>query len=101
MLFDKDTNSWSELAKGVHFGGNEWSPDGKFVYARQSDDGGFAKIVRVRIRNRVLEDVMSLKDFPAPVDVFAAWYGLTPNGKILLMRDHSVQEIYALTLEKK
>jgi Tol biopolymer transport system component len=100
MLFDKDTSSWSELAKGVHFANNEWSPGGKFVYVRQSD-GGFAKIVRVRIKNRVLEDVMSLKDFPAPVDVFAAWYGLSPNGKILLMRDHSVQEIYALTLEKK
>ena len=100
MLFDKDTSSWSELAKAVHFGEDEWSPDGKFVYVRQSD-GGFTQIVRARIKDRVLEDVMSLKDFPAPVDVFAAWYGLTPDGKVLLLRDRSVQEIYALTLEKK
>ena len=35
------------------------------------------------------------------VDPFAEWYGLTPDGKILLMRDRSVQEIYALDLAKK
>jgi hypothetical protein len=51
--------------------------------------------------DRVQEDVLSLKDFPSLVDPFAAWYGLTKDGKILLMRDRSVQEIYALTLEVK
>ena len=78
----------------------EWSQDGQYVYVLESG-GGFARIVRVRIRDRVQEDVLSLKDFPALVDPFTAWYGLTPDGKILLMRDRSVQEIYALTLEKK
>jgi hypothetical protein len=48
-----------------------------------------------------LEDVLSLKDFPRLVDPFAEWYGLTGDGKLLLMRDRSVQEIYALDLAKK
>jgi Tol biopolymer transport system component len=100
MLYDQNTNIWSILAEGEHFGFTEWSPDGKYVYARESG-GGYARIVRVRIKDHVLEDVLSLKDFPALVDPFTAWYGLTPDGKILLMRDRSVQEIYALTLEKK
>jgi Tol biopolymer transport system component/DNA-binding winged helix-turn-helix (wHTH) protein len=100
MLLDQNTNTWSTLAEGGSFGFNEWSPDGKYVYARERG-GGFARIVRLRIKDRVQEDVLSLKDFPSLVDPFAAWYGLTKDGKILLMRDRSVQEIYALTLEVK
>ena len=81
MLLDQTTNSWSTLAEGDHFGFNEWSPDGKYVYARENGSG-FGKIVRVRIKDRVLEEVLSLKDFPQLVDPFAEWYGLTPDGKV-------------------
>jgi eukaryotic-like serine/threonine-protein kinase len=98
MLFDQ--NSWSTLAEGEHFGFNEWSPNGKYVYARESG-GGFARIVRVRIKDRVQEEVLSLKDFPQLVGPFTSWYGLTPDGKVLLIRDRSVQEIYALDFAEK
>jgi Tol biopolymer transport system component len=98
VLFDQ--NSWSTLAEGDHFGFNEWSPNGNYVYARESGSG-FARIVRVRIKDRVQEEVLSLKDFPQLVGPFTSWYGLTPDGKILLIRDRSVQEIYALSLEKR
>ena len=37
MLFDQ--NSWSTLAEGDHFGFNQWSPDGKYVYARENGSG--------------------------------------------------------------
>ena len=99
-LLDQTTNSWSTLAEGDHFGFNAWSPDGKYVYARK-DGSGFARIVRVRIKDRAQEEVLSLKDFPQLVDPFSEWYGLTPDGRILLMRDRSVQEIYALDLAEK
>jgi hypothetical protein len=46
----------------------------------------------------VLEHVLSLKDFPQLSDPFAIWIGLTPDDAPLLMRDRSVQEIYALDL---
>jgi len=97
MLFDQN---WSTLAERDQFGFNEWSPNGKYVYARESGDG-FARIVRVRIKDRVQEEVLSLKDFPQLVGPFTSWYGLTPDGKILLIRDRSVQEIYALDLANK
>jgi hypothetical protein len=54
--------------------------------------------MRIRISDRVMEDVLDLKDFPALVDDFANWFGLTPDGGVPLMRDRSVQEIYALDL---
>jgi hypothetical protein len=60
--------------------------------------GGAGELVRVRIKDRVLECVLSLKDFPQPLDMFAGWIGLAPDGAPLLMRDRSMQEIHALDL---
>ena len=97
MLFDTSTNHWSSLTEENQLGYNEWSHDGKYVYMRATL-GGAGELVRVRIKDRVLERVLSLKDFPQSSDAFANWIGLTPDGAPLLMRDRSVQEIYALDL---
>jgi Tol biopolymer transport system component len=100
LIFDQTADNWSVLAEGEAFGFNEWSHDSKYVYARASH-GGSADIVRVRIKDHVMEHVVSLKDFPALVDPFANWIGVTADGGVLLMRDRSVQEIYALELARK
>jgi hypothetical protein len=97
MLFDTGTNQWSLLAESEHFGYNEWSHDGRYVYVR-TNQGGAEELVRVRIKDRRVEPVLSLKDFPQSGDMFAGWIGLTPDDAPLLMRDRSVQEIYALDL---
>jgi Tol biopolymer transport system component len=97
MLFDTDTNRWSSLLEGESISYNEWSHDGKYIYMRENR-GGAAEIVRLRIRDRAVEHVLSLKDFPGSADIFAGWIGLTPDDAPLLMRDRSLQEIYALDL---
>ena len=96
MLFDRKTDRWSSLAAGDVLSFNEWSHDGKYVYMQQSENASGA-IVRVRVKDRKLETVLSLKDFPMNTD--GDWMGLTPDDSVLLMRDHSVQEIYALGLQ--
>jgi len=97
MLFDRNTNRWSSLVEGEQVGYNEWSHDGKYVYFRENRSGA-GELVRVRIKDRKLEHVVSLKDVPQLSDMFASWIGLTPDDAPLLMRDRSVQEIYALEL---
>ena len=97
MLLDTTNNRWSSLVEGNDVGYNEWSHDGKYVYMREIRDGA-GEVVRVRIRDGVLEHLLSLKDFPQPADAFASWIGLTPDDAPLLMRDRSLQEIYALDL---
>lgn len=97
MLFDANSNRWSRLMEGEQIAYNEWSHDGKYVYIRQ-DRGGAAELARVRIKDRVQEHLLSLKDFPQLADMFAVWIGLTPDDEPLLMRDRSLQEIYALDL---
>jgi hypothetical protein len=96
MLSDRNHSS---AVRGT-FNYNEWSPDGKYVYMRvnQVTRSGAPELVRVRIKDRVLEHVVSLKDFPQSNDIFTSWMGLAPDGAPLLMRDRSVQEIYALDL---
>jgi Tol biopolymer transport system component/DNA-binding winged helix-turn-helix (wHTH) protein len=98
MLFDTRTNQWSSLGTGGPRGYNEWSRDGKYIYMRETTQGGSGEVVRVRMKDRVLENVVSLKDFPQFTDMFAAWIGLTPDDEPLLLRDRSLQEIYALDL---
>jgi Tol biopolymer transport system component/DNA-binding winged helix-turn-helix (wHTH) protein len=97
MLLDTTTNRWSSLLEGEQVGYNEWSHDGEYVYLRETRDGA-GELVRVRIRDHVLEHLLNLKDFPQLSDGFASWIGLTPDDAPLLMRDRSVQEIYALDL---
>jgi len=97
LLFDTNTNRWSNLMEGEQIGCNEWSHDGKHVYSRENR-GGAAEVVRVRIKDRVVEHVVSLKGFPQLADIFTVCSGLTPDDAPLLMRDRSVQELYALDL---
>jgi Tol biopolymer transport system component/DNA-binding winged helix-turn-helix (wHTH) protein len=63
MLFDTRTNHWSSMGQGGPRSYNEWSHDGKYIYMRENAGGG-AEVVRVRIKDRVLEHIVSLKDFP-------------------------------------
>jgi hypothetical protein len=98
MLFDTKTRHWSSLAKGEGFGENLWSHDGKYVYMRESSKHS-PKLVRVRIRDGTVEEVLSLKGIPQLVDIFTAWIGLSPEDAPVLIRDRSVQEIYALDLQ--
>jgi hypothetical protein len=98
MLFEAGTKHWSSLAEGEDVGYNEWSHDGKYVYFRDTRNGAGA-LLRVRILDCVVEHVLSLKDFPQLSDIFASWIGLAPDDAPLLMRNRSVQEIYALELQ--
>ena len=58
-----------------------------------------AEVVRVRVKDHSKEKIVDLRDFPQLTDMFAGWIGLTPDDDLLLLRDRSLQEIYALDLE--
>jgi hypothetical protein len=98
MLFDTRTGQWSLLAEGQEVGYNEWSHDGQYVYFRRLQ-GGTAELARVRIKDRTVQSVLSLKDVPLLSDGFANWIGMTPDDAPLVMRNRSIQEFYALDLQ--
>ena len=97
LLFDSNIQQWSTLSKGQLFSFNLWSPDGKYVYMR--DNPGSPRIVRVSIPDGKVEEVVSLKGFPQIGDPAVGWFGLTPEGDPILIRDRSIQEVYAFDLD--
>jgi Tol biopolymer transport system component len=97
LLFNFAAQKWSELAK-ASIGSLKWSANSKFVYF----DNGFSaeqRVYRVRIADSKVEQVASLRDFRRVITPWSSWFGLTPDGALLLMRDTGSQEVYALEMQ--
>jgi Tol biopolymer transport system component len=96
MLFDLKTQKWTELAK-INVAWPEWSRGGDYIYFTGVPPAGQQSAVfRVRISDRKLEQVVSLKDFRQPLPRWGDWMGLAPDDSPLLQRDAGTQDIYAL-----
>ena len=67
-----------------------WSPDGKWIYF---NDGKAEQIRRVRVEDRKLETLPGPKQAQI---LITGWFGLTPEGDILVTRESSTEDIYAL-----
>ena len=95
LVFDSDSSSWSELAS-IGIGWPSWSHDGQYIWFAGSTSGAQQSgIFRIHVKDRKLEQVVSLKDFrQAPG--WGDWFGLTPADEPLLVRDAGAQDIYAL-----
>ena len=74
VLFDFQTQKWSELAK-VRAGFPNWSSDGQYVYFLRWLDK--PAVLRVRINDRKLEQVSDLADLPTTGNI-GPWLGLAP-----------------------
>jgi len=95
-LYEFQTQKWSELAKGV-FGYPNWSKDGQYVYVR--DARGKGAILRIRVSDHKVEQVVDLKDF-LPVGSYGPALTLAPDDSPLLLRDAGTQDVYALDWEE-
>jgi eukaryotic-like serine/threonine-protein kinase len=97
LLFDFAAQKWSDLA-ATTVGYLSWSSDSKFLYF---DNGYTAEpaVFRLRLADRKVEQIVSLKEFRRVVNPWTPWFGVTPEGDVLLMRDTGSQEVYALDLE--
>jgi Tol biopolymer transport system component len=96
LIFDFKTQKWSLLVKGMF---QHWmtSVDGEYLYLMTVGDD--PKILRVRLSNRALETVASLKSFRPVVDEDTdKWLGVATDGSPVLTRDIGTQEIYDLSI---
>jgi Tol biopolymer transport system component len=97
LLFDFVSQKWSELVAAT-IGDFNWSSDSRFVYF----DNGYSvepAVYRIRLADRKLEQIVNLKDFRRVVTPWSTWFGVTPEGDVLLMHDTGSEEVYALDLE--
>ncbi len=98
-LYDLERQAWQELTPQPTVGHTEWSADSGYLYF---DNGLSADpaIYRLRIADHKMEQVTSLKNFRRVVWGNLPWFGLTPDGEPLVMRDVGSQEVYALDFEE-
>jgi Tol biopolymer transport system component/DNA-binding winged helix-turn-helix (wHTH) protein len=94
MLFDRASQQWHELVS-MPIGYPSWSHDGQYIYfdTTFTEDANF---FRLRISDRKLQRLVSLKGLRQYWGGFGSWTGLAPDDSPLLVRDTSNQEIYAL-----
>jgi eukaryotic-like serine/threonine-protein kinase len=96
VLFDFQTQKWSQLAKG-RAGFPNWSRDGQYVYFLRSLDN--PAVLRVRITDRKVEQVSDLRNLPT-IGNIGPWVGLAPDDSLLLLKDTGTQDIYSLDWEE-
>jgi len=92
MLYDTRTQQWQELRRtdSRAIGYCNWSLDSNWLYCR------FGHVVaRTRIADRRTEQIVDLSSIP---ELNPSWIGLAQDNSVLLDRDQSVRDIYALTL---
>ena len=92
MLYDFKSRKWEQIATGGGF--PTWSRDGLYLFfVRQGDDPA---IMRVRLSDRQVKGVASLKGIGLAGRLAGIAFSLTPDGDPLVLRDVGTQEIYAL-----
>ena len=98
MLFDMGKEKWEELCPN-YSGYPSWSRDGRFLYFQDWNHGtGYpSRVVRVRMSDRRQETVVDLKALDRlSIGTFMSWSGLASDDSVLLSRNNSTQEIYAV-----
>jgi serine/threonine protein kinase/Tol biopolymer transport system component len=91
LVFDNQTQRWSELANGTLSWLN-WSHDGQYVY--MIDFTGKSTVIRIRLADHKLEQVVELRDFPS-TGRYGTALSLTPDDQPILLRDVGTQDVYS------
>lgn len=101
FLYSFQTGNWKPLPspsgpKGTFLGWPAWSHDSRYLYFMVG-----SIVYRVRIADSHLEIAANTAniDIICPVVAWGYWFGLTPDDRVLVLRDRSVEEVYALALE--
>jgi serine/threonine protein kinase/Tol biopolymer transport system component len=95
-IFDVRLKQWTELTTiGVDF--PIWSGDSKYIYFDSSENA--PNLYRVRIADKGLEQVASLRGVRLSPTYGGLLNGLAPDDSPLILREAGSQEIYALDLQ--
>jgi eukaryotic-like serine/threonine-protein kinase len=98
VTFNQKASKWTDLAPAPAGGIERWmiSPDYKYLYF--STAGAEPKAMRLRVADRQVETIASLKDFHRVVNGGNTQISVAPDGSPVFTRDTGYQEIYALNV---
>lgn len=93
--FDFATQRWRKLAEEVRGDDLAWSRDSRFLYASNPTGNG-PEIIRIGVQSGKADtavDLSSLSKLKGSIDT---WFGIAPDGAIILQRSLDSEEIFAL-----
>jgi len=101
VVYDLRASKWSELGVNFEAGSPQWSRDGSTIYFEGFPEGKPAAIFRVRLRDRRIEQVVSLEVFLFRMgnDLYGQWLGLAPDDSPMVLEGAGPQDIYALDVK--
>ena len=89
--------NWRTLLDSIIVDSEAWSHDSKYIYAYATKEG---RIMRINTNNGNAETVTDLAGVPwTQTPAFSAWFGLTPDDQVMVLRNTGSEEIYKLTLD--
>jgi len=98
-MFNVRTQVWESIVEGRHVAYPSWSKDSKNVYFCSPMEAN-APFYQFHVESRRLELMAEVRIprglAPGPS---GWWCGATPDGSPLILRDSSMQEVYALTVK--
>ena len=97
LLYDARGQKWQNLGE-VNAGYFSWSHDGKYIYL--TTEGPDFVFGRIKVPDEHgIETLASLKGVRLFNGTFGIWTGIAPDDSLLVLRDTSSDEIYALELQ--
>jgi hypothetical protein len=99
MLYDVASHSARSLNELADY--PRWSSDGQYVYFSTlyfNSPGKNGGLFRWKLSTNTIENVMKYPDFLL-TGIYGVSYGLTPDGDILMLRDLSTRDLYALDVD--
>jgi hypothetical protein len=97
LLFNLQSQKWTELAKGFLSWPN-FSKDGQYLYVLSGR--GASAVLKLRLRDGKTEPEADLKNFVYTGHFNDSSRSLTPDDSLLLLRDAGTSEVYALDREE-
>ena len=98
MLYDFKTRKWAEQG-ALNVGYFTWSRDSKYVTFDALGANSELEFRRLRMSDKVIQTLVTVKGFPRATGPFGSWSGLAPDGSPLALRETGTQEIYAIRWE--
>ena len=98
LLYDFQTEKWTDLAEGGFLGAPFWVPDSSAVYFQDQLDSQQA-IFRVKLANREVERVFGCGEILRSSPSHCIFSGLGTDGSLYVMLELGLTDIYALDLD--
>ncbi len=101
MLFDLGSQKWStllEVPSRAIVGFPVWSHDAKYISYRLATGGSDDGAYRIRISDRSIKKIAELSGITT-IGLNTAYVGFDPDGNPTILRDASLNEIYALDVD--